>query len=398
VDVATAIGTLLTTAGRDDPYPIYQALRGHGSVAEAGGGFYVVTGYEAADQALRDPAMLVPDASYLDRVAPDWRESRSVRSIGASMLNTNPPDHGRMRRLVSGTFTARRVAALRQTVQERAAALADRIAEEQRPVDFMAEFAYPLPVQVISALLGVPDGDQAEFRRRATDLTTVLELSVGGQDLRAADRATAELEEYFTDLVARRRREPRDDLTTALARQDGPLTPAELLANLILLLVAGFETTTNLLGNGLVALLRCPGAAARLREDPTLAPAVVQEVLRFDSPVQLTSRWCPEPAEVGGRRLPAYSQILILLGAANRDPRRFPRPEVFDPTRAQVAAPLSFGAGAHFCLGAALARLEAQVALPLLLRRLPGLALAGDPVRRDRLVLRGYARLPVVAG
>jgi cytochrome P450 len=171
----------------------------------------------------------------------------------------------------------------------------------------------------------------------------------------------------------------------------------ELLGNLVLLLVAGFETTTNLLGNGLTVLLRHPDAAARLREDADLAPHYVEELLRFDSPVQLTSRWSRQSTSIAGERIDPFSGILVLLGAGNRDPDRFAHPNVFDPSR-DGGQPLSFGAGAHYCLGAALARLEAQVAFPLLLSRFPRLALAGEPVRRDRLTLRGYASLPVTVG
>ena len=207
------------------------------------------------------------------------------------------------------------------------------------------------------------------------------------EDLTGAVQARSRLDLYFTDLVARRRREPGDDLVTALAQTD-ELTAEELLANLVVLLVAGFETTTNLLGNALAILLsRGPLAVP----DPA---ALVEEVLRFDPPVQLTSRWCREATAIGGVTLEPYSQVLLLLGAANRDPDRYPDPDVFDPARPSIQ-PLSFGAGPHFCVGAALARMEAQIALPMLARRLPRLALAATPLRRPRLTLRGYAELPV---
>jgi len=399
--IEEAVGSLLTPDGRADPYPTYDALRAHGPLVEAGPGFYVATGYAVIDEILRDPRTRVEDAELLDGLAPGWDNSRAARSIARSMLSTNGPDHTRMRRLVAGAFTARRVAAMRETVATQANTLADYLAFLARsgdPVDFMAEFAYPLPVRVICALLGVPAGDQQWFRERAGDLTVVLEPQLAVGEIDAADRAAAELEAYFTDLVSRRRREPHDDLTTALVQaHDGGgdrLTGDELLANLVLLMVAGFETTTNLLGNGLVVLLRHPDLAARLRENDALAERYAEEMLRFDSPVQLTSRWSREDTEFAGVAVPAYSQILLLLGAGNRDPDRFGDPHRFDPTR-EGGQPLSFGAGAHFCLGAALARLEAQVAFPVLLRRFPELAIVGRPVRRDRLTLRGYASLPV---
>ncbi|PTA43865.1 cytochrome P450 [Micromonospora sp. RP3T] len=404
VDPADALALLMSPAGRVDPYPTYERLRAHGPVVQAGPVFYVVTGYAEADAILRDARFGVMDDALRDQFMPGWRESPAVLSISRSMLRTNPPDHSRMRRLAAGAFTPRRIAAMRGVVEAQADALIDAMLAAGRggaPVDFMAAFAYPLPVGVICALLGVPAADRPLFRRWATDLTGVLEPEITPDELAVADRGAAELRAYFSELVAARRRVPADDLTTALVQAhdaDGErLSGDELLANLIVLLVAGFETTTNLLGNGLVALLGHPAAAAALREHPELAPGHVDELLRYDSPVQLTSRMSTAPSRHGGVDLPPESWIIVMLGAANRDPARFPEPARFDPWRPQVH-PLSFGAGPHYCLGAALARLEAQVAFPLLLRRLPELALAGRPERRVRLTLRGFATLPVAPG
>ncbi|MFI7220028.1 cytochrome P450 [Micromonospora maritima] len=394
----------MSPAGRVDPYPTYERLRAHGPVVRTGPVFYVVTGYAEADAILRDARFGVMDDGLRDQFMPGWRESPAVLSISRSMLRTNPPDHSRMRRLAAGAFTPRRIAAMRDVVEAQADELVDRLLAGGRdgaPVDFMADFAYPLPVGVICALLGVPAADRPLFRRWASDLTGVLEPEITADELAVADRGAGELRAYFTELVAARRRAPADDLTTALVQAhdaDGDrLSGDELLANLIVLLVAGFETTTNLLGNGLVALLDHPDAAATLREHPEFAPGYVDELLRYDSPVQLTSRMSTEPSRHGGVDLPPESWVIVMLGAANRDPRRYPEPARFDPWRPQIH-PLSFGAGPHYCLGAALARLEAQVAFPLLLRRLPGLALAGAPERRVRLTLRGYATLPITVG
>ncbi|MET7970641.1 cytochrome P450 [Micromonospora sp. NPDC005305] len=404
MDAADALALLMSPSGRVDPYPTYERLRAHGTVVQAGPVFYVVTGYTEADAILRDARFGVMDDDLRDQLLPGWRESPAVLSISRSMLRTNPPDHSRMRRLAAGAFTPRRIAAMREVVEAQADRLIDGMLERGRdgaPVDFMAEFAYPLPVGVICALLGVPAADRPLFRRWATDLTGVLEPEITPEELAVADRGAGELRDYFTQLVAARRRAPADDLTTALVQAhdtDGDrLSGDELLANLIVLLVAGFETTTNLLGNGLVVLLDHPRDAAALREHPEFAPGYVEELLRYDSPVQLTSRMSTEPARHGGVDLPAGSWLIVMLGAANRDPGRYPEPERFDPWRPQVH-PLSFGAGPHYCLGAGLARLEAQVAFPLLLRRLPGLALAGRGERRVRLTLRGYATLPVTVG
>ncbi|MGC4900010.1 cytochrome P450 [Micromonospora echinospora] len=390
----------MSPEGRVDPYPTYERLRAHGPVVQAGPVFFVVTGYAEADAILRDARFGVMDDALRDQFLPGWRESPAILSISRSMLRTNPPDHSRMRRLAAGAFTPRRIAAMRDVVQAQADELIDAMLAAEGPVDFMAAFAYPLPVGVICALLGVPAADRPLFRRWATDLTGVLEPEITEEELAVADRGASELRAYFTELVAARRRAPADDLTTALVQaHDGGdrLSGDELLANLIVLLVAGFETTTNLLGNGLVALLEHPRAAAALAEHPEFAPGYVDELLRYDSPVQLTSRMSTTPARYGDVDLPPESWVIVMLGAANRDPRRYPDPGRFDPWRPQVH-PLSFGAGPHYCLGAALARLEAQVAFPLLLRRLPGLAVAGRPERRVRLTLRGHATLPVRVG
>lgn len=400
MDAASAAAALLTSEGRRDPYPTYALLHRHGPLVTAGQ-YTIVSGYRAADQLLRDPRMVVLPDDLRDLHWPGWRENRAISTIAISMLRANPPDHTRMRRLVAGAFTARRVAAMRDVVAAQTAALLDEILEQGqggRPVDFMAEFAYRLPVGVICALLGIPAADTPWFRQRATDLTAALELVADPDELAVASRGAAELERYFADLIQHRRAHPGEDLTTALvqAHDAGPdqLSGDELLANLILLLVAGFETTTNLLGNGLMILLERPEHLARLRADESLAPAYVVEMLRFDPPVQLTSRVASADAEVDGVRVPAGAWLLILLGAANRDPARFPDPDRFNPDRPDNQ-PLSFGAGIHYCLGAALARLEAEVAFPQLLRRLPRVALAGAPQRRVRLTLRGYATLPI---
>nr|WP_030502490.1 cytochrome P450 [Micromonospora purpureochromogenes] len=399
MDPADALALLMSPEGRVDPYPTYERLRAHGPVVQAGSVF-VVTGYAEADAMLRDARFGVLDDALRDQFMPGWRESPAILSISRSMLRTNPPDHSRMRRLAAGAFTPRRIAAMRDVVRAQADELIDAMLAAEGPVDFMAAFAYPLPVGVICALLGVPAADRPLFRRWATDLTGVLEPEITADELAVADRGAAELRAYFTELVAARRRAPADDLTTALVQaHDGGdrLSGDELLANLIVLLVAGFETTTNLLGNGLVALLEHPRAAAALAEHPEFAPGYVDELLRYDSPVQLTSRTSTAPSRYGDVDLPPESWVIVMLGAANRDPRRYPDPARFDPWRPQVH-PLSFGAGPHYCLGAALARLEAQVAFPLLLRRLPGLAVAGRPERRVRLTLRGHAALPVRVG
>ncbi|BFU43798.1 cytochrome P450 [Krasilnikovia sp. MM14-A1004] len=399
MDAATAIGTLLSPGAAAEPYAAYAALRARGPVLPAGGAFFV-TGYAEADRILRDPDMVAYDAALLDRQWSDWRANRAVALFADSMLRQNPPNHTRMRRLAAGVFTARRVNALRDVVAAQVDEALDDLAANTvgGEVDVITHLAYPLPIGVITALLGVPATDRGMFRRLAEALTAVLEVRFTEQQARVAHQAAYELEAYFNGLLALRRSEPADDLVTVLAAAHDAggdrLTGAELMGNLALLLVAGFETTTNLLGNGLMLLLEHPEHARRLAADPELAPAYVEEVLRIDSPVQLTERFAGRDTEFGAVPVPAGSELILLLGAANRDPRRFADPDRFDPDR-PGNAPLSFGAGAHYCLGAPLARLEAQVALPAVLRRFPRLALASRPVRRDRSNLRGWATLPV---
>jgi cytochrome P450 len=252
---------------------------------------------------------------------------------------------------------------------------------------------------VIGELLGVPAPDRAQFQTLVRDWAEVLEV-ITDDVLRRADPAAATIREYLSGLAADRRRNPGPDLLSALvtAEEAGDqLTEDELLTTAALLFAAGFETTTNLLTNSVVALLRHPEQLDRLREQPDLAPSAVEELLRFDSPVQITRRLVMEPVELGGVSVAAGERVVAYLGAGNRDPQRFADPDVLRLDRPDNA-PLSFGGGIHYCLGAPLARLEAQVALPKLARRFPNLALAGEPERRDSLSIRGYTKALVSIG
>src|SRR5262245_45101555 len=402
INAEQVLTTLGTSAGRSDPYPLYEALHELGDVAELGPQGVLVVGYDCINAVLRDPRFLVSDEAAFEEGFPGWRDHPVFVQSVDWILNINAPRHGRIRSLLAKTFTARRVGGMRPAIEEVAdefmAAMADRGADGSA-VEFMQDFAYLLPVTVICELIGIPESDRAGFRPLARDLAGIFELS----DLESLPRinaAAVELLSYFTDLAACRRSDPRDDLLSDLLAisdaADGRLTDAELLHNMTLLLVAGFETTTNLLGNGLQIVLDRPEYAESVRVGSVPAAAFVEEVLRFDSPVQLTSRHCYDTT-IGGIQVSRQTEAMLMLGAGNRDPRRFAKPQTFYPSRSD-GGPLSFGGGAHFCIGAALARLEGAVAFPRLFSRFPKIAQAGEPTRRDTLLLRGFDTLPVSVG
>jgi cytochrome P450 len=391
--IGAVIEQLMTPAGRADPFPLYAAMHELGPVSALADDSFVICGYAAVNQILREPGF-----GLADTVPPDSGND-ALRLMNRSILRANPPDHGRMRSLISKVFTPRRVAALQPAIEAAVDDLLVQLSEAagEGATDFMDHVAFPLPVTVICELLGVPPGDRRRFRPLAADLTEALELS--GDTSASADAAARELAEYFAPLIRQRRAAPGDDLVSALvaARDagDGRLSDEELLANLILLLVAGFETTTNLLGNGLAILLDRPDLIAAVRAGHLPIAGFIEEVLRYDSPVQaVTRRAHRDGLTVEGVAIPEGSDLILLIGAANRDPARYHDPDRFDPARADIR-PLSFGAGAHICIGNNLARLEAAVAFPKVLNRFPNLSGAPDrlPLRRDRLVLRGFQTL-----
>ncbi len=399
MDAIEIVTSLTTPAGRADPYPLYAELLQMGEAVELGPGDVLIVGYEAISAVLRDPGFAVSDRAKPDKDLPGWQANPVLVQAVDWILNMNAPRHARIRSLIARAFTARRVAGLEPAIAAMADELLDAIADrgaDGSAVEFMHDFAYLLPVTVICELIGIPEPDRERFRPIARDLAGVFELT-DLSALPAINAAAVELLEYFTDLAARRRAEPRDDLLSDLLAvsdaADGRLTDFELLHNLTLLLVAGFETTTNLLGNGLAIVMQDPLAGEGLRDGSVPPSAFVEEVLRFDSPVQLTSR-VGYDTSVGDVRLSDQTNVIVLLGAGNRDPRRFADPASFDPLRPD-AGPLSFGGGAHFCIGAALARLEGAVAFPRLISRFPKISAAGEPTRRNTILLRGFDTLPV---
>jgi cytochrome P450 len=393
-EVLTLLDELTTTTGRADPYSRYARLREIGPVVRAEDGALVVTRHADCAAVVRDPKLGHMPRHMLDFIGlGDWEEHPALRLLFTSILTLNPPDHTRLRRLVSTSFTPRRVQQLRPAVERLVDELLDGLPEEG---DFVSGFAFPLPVNVIGELLGVPAEDRARFQPLIRDWTQVLDI-ITPEVLATADPAAAEVRDYLSELVERRRREPQDDLISALVAVEAEgdrLTGEELLTMAALLFAAGFETTTNLLANGLVAVLDNPDQRPALQAGPD---AAAEELIRYDSPVQLLSRVAWEPTTIGGVAIEPGDRVVAYLGAGNRDPRQFNEPERLDLSRADNA-PLSFGGGIHYCLGAPLARLEAQVAFPALLRRFPKLQPAGEPRRRDSLTIRGFTSLPVAFG
>ncbi len=311
-----------------------------------------------------------------------------------SMLIMDPPDHTRVRKLVNKAFTPKRIAALRPRIEQLVREELDAVAEADR-FDLIHDLAEPLPAIVIAELLGVPAEDHRQFRQWSSQLIAAIAARTDEERGRATG-AGMQILAYLGDIIAARRKQPRDDLISAMIHaqeESDALSDAELLATSNLLLLAGHETTTNLIGNGTLALLREPDQLERLREDPALVPTAVEELLRFDGPVQATVRVALEDVEVGEHVIPQGSVVLVSLGAANRDPEVFDAPDTLDVGR-DPNAHLAFGFATHFCMGAPLARLEAQVALAALVSRFPALALLDDaPEYRENPVLRGLKRL-----
>ncbi|MGH7389655.1 MAG: cytochrome P450 [Candidatus Rokuibacteriota bacterium] len=380
-----------------DPYPTYHRLRAEDPVHHSPLGFWVLSRYEDVVAVLRDPRFV--KEPIIPLVAARFGAT-VPRGFGISMLDRDPPDHTRLRGLVSKAFTPRVVERLRPHIQQIVDGLLDRV-ESAGGMDLIEQFAYPLPVIVICEMLGVPVEDHERFKGWGLDMARGLDAILLPPESDVARRSAAArhaLSDYFRGLIAARRAAPRDDLLSALiAAEDAgdTLSEDELLATCILLLVAGHETTVNLIGNGTLALLRHPAELRRLREQPGLIASAVEELLRFDGPVQRTARVPSEDVTIGGRTIGKGEMVMPFIGAADRDPAQFPEPDRLDIARADNRH-IAFGWGIHFCLGAPLARVEGQIAIGTLVRRLPTLALAVDrPEHRQSLTLRGLQALPV---
>ena len=384
-----------------DPYPAYAWLRENDPFAyreNEQGEFFWLTRHEHVIASLRDPRLSAAReiGGMMEPGVPE-KFRRLGELLGHMMLNKDEPDHMRLRGLVNKAFTPRIVERLRGRVESVVDGLLGAVlARSERRIDIIRDLATPLPVIVIAELLGVPAEDQDRFKTWSDDIAIVLDGSVRGSGLPAAADSAAALSEYLRAVVAQRRREPREDLISRMlsARdRDEALSDDELVANCILLLLAGHETTTNLIGNGALALLRHPDQLERLRRQPDLAANAVEECLRYDAPVQLTSRETREDLELFGVKFPKGIEINLIIGSANRDEARFVGADHFDIGR-DASGHIAFGYGAHFCLGAPLARLEGEVALGRLATRLPELALDTENLLwRPGLVLHGLQSL-----
>ena len=379
-----------------DPYPVYAALRERDPVHRSGlMNAWLFTRHADIDTILRDHRLFSndPRKGTLSR-----RQRAGLPADDEfTMLFLDPPDHKRLRALVNKAFTPKAVNALEPHIRSLLSSLLDDI-DDPAGFDLMQAVAQPLPVIVIAEMLGIPPEDRAQFKIWSDQRARTLEPSIDARERALADAANKALNDYFRPIIEERRAAPQDDIVSALAQaeEEGDrLTELEMLNMLRLLLIAGNETTTNLIGNGVLALLRHPDQLQRLRDDPSLIPLAVDELLRFDSPVQTDFRRALEDCEVNGFPLKKRDNIVLLLGAANRDPDVFDEPDRLDVGRGDRSH-LSFGRGIHHCIGAPLARLEGRIVLEMLLERYSQINLRGEQPRfRNSIVLRGLESLPV---
>ncbi len=368
---------------REDPYPTYHALRRIDPVhrlrlIDA----WVLTRYRDVEAVLRDHRRFGNAGRIL------------VQTVPLSLLDLDPPEHTRLRALVSKAFTPKAVAMLRTHIEETTAHLLDAVPGTGR-FDLIAALAYPLPVTIIAEMLGVRPRDRDRFEEWSNVLALTVDPLLSRGQVDRIRNAAEEAYAYFETIIDERRRRPREDLVSALlaAEEEGDrLTHEEMLSAMLLILMAGFETTRNLIGNGMLALLRNPHQMQRLRSDPELLDSAIDELLRYDSPGQLNGRCAREDAELGGKRIRAGDVVISVIGAANRDPEVFDDPDTLDIGRREKSH-LSFGRGVHYCLGAALAVMEARIAFAAVLDRFASIRLAAEPRHRKTVVLRGVEHL-----
>ena len=385
-----------------DPYPAYAELRARSRVHyNEKTNQWLIPHHADVDALLRDRRFgrtYLHRATHAEMGRPEDAELAGPfwKLIRDGILDMEPPDHTRVRRLVAKAFTPRMVQQLRGRVQEMTEALADRIAEEGE-ADLIATVAEPLPVNVIAELLGIPDADRHHLRPWSADICRMYELEPTDEDARIASRAAVEFSDYLRALIRERRQNPTLDLIGELVQvvdQGDRLTEDEMIGTCVLILNAGHEATVNVTGNGWWALFRNPDQLARLREDPSLVRSAIEELMRFDTPLQMFERWVLEDADVCGVRIEKGQELALLFGSANRDPEVFERPDRLELAR-HPNPHMSFGAGIHFCLGAPLARVELEASFGTLLRRFPEMELAEEPTWKPGYIIRGLRELRV---
>jgi cytochrome P450 len=392
---------LLDPSNRADPYPTYAQIRERGPLQLPGMTLNVFSSFQDCDDVLRHPSS-ASDRLKSTAAQREIAEGAEARPVGPpGFLFLDPPDHTRLRKLVSKAFVPKVVKALEPDITALVDGLLDKV-EEQGSFDVVSDLAHPLPVAVICRLLGVPIEDEPKFSHASALLAAALDpvISFTGQAPDSFDemfQAGLWLREYLRDLIALRRSDPGDDLMSALIHVEesgDQLTEEEIVATCNLLLVAGHETTVNLIANAILAMLRHPSQWAALSADPLRVSAVVEETLRYDPPVQLMGRIAADDMTIGETLVPKGDVMMLLLAAAHHDPAAFDRPDEFDPDRENIRH-LGFGKGPHFCLGAPLARLEAAVALSKVTARFPQARIVGEPQYKPNLTLRGLAALEV---
>jgi cytochrome P450 len=397
-DPEELVTQLLGSPQPGDPYPIYAWLRAHAPVFASASGLCFVARYDDCQRVLRTPelTMALPGIARQD---PRYDSSSYLRALSGMLMFTDPPHHTRLRKLINRAFTPRAVAALTPTVERLVDGYLDKLAD-LGSFDLVADMADALPSHTICALVGISDSHHERVVSWTEDISTAVATPALPDDiLKAADRAVDDFGAYLMDLMDERRRSPEDDLISGLlaAREDGTsLAPAEMVNFVMQLLGAGVETTTHLLTIGTLSLLRNPDQLALLRDRPELIDATIEEILRYESPIQLGMlRTSSAPVLIGDTEVAPHSIVAALVGSANHDPEAFDEPHRFDITRAAGKASLTFGTGAHFCIGAGLARLQGRATIGRLVQRFPDLRLAGEPVWRDSFVMRGVHHLPL---
>ncbi|WP_086667382.1 cytochrome P450 [Lentzea kentuckyensis] len=389
-------GVMASPPGRD-PYPMYEKVRAKGDMVRSRMGAYVTPSREICDSVLRDNRFITAtfdEASLGPKVELVQNGEKIVNPVQDSFLMMNPPDHTRLRKLVQPFFTPRALKDRTESIQKIVRNYLDKLDDR---FDVVSEFASQVPIQVIADLLGVPDDHKEIFARWGSSLAETLDGVWSHKQLKNLHATIIEYNDFIDVLIDERRRDPKDDIVSHLVTRHDDLSREDLVATTGLLLFAGFETTVNLISNGVLKAFENPHTVAPLAQSPEYAEGFVEEVLRLDPPVQYTIRWPKERLDLAGVSLPKGMPVMLMLAAANRDPRVFKDPLKFDPTRSNAREHLAFSAGIHYCIGAGLSRIEGAVALHELFKRFPNLAPDGPMARRKSKLIRGALRLPVRA-